>query len=604
MRFRRTAAACTALATLAAAAAACGSTSAPTGSSTGAPVSGGTATFAEAPGSPPNYIFPLDALQYFDTTDINQFQNLMWRPLYFFGNGNQVILNKQLSLADPPVYSDGDHTVTIHLKSVRWSDGKPVTSRDVTFWINLLRANKDNWGEYAPGYFPDDVTSVSTSGASTVVLHLNSRVNPTWFTFNELSQIVPIPQHAWDKTSTSGAVGNYDQSTAGAHDVYKYLDGQSKHLGTFATNPLWQVVDGPWKLSTFRSDGYAAFVPNKDYFGQKPSLAKFVEQPYTSESAEYNDLRSGSLTYGYVPISDISQESLLKSQGYKVLPWYEWSMNILPMNFNNPTQGPLFHQLYIRQAMQRLINEPQLESAVLSGYGITDNGPVPNGPSKQYIDAKVEAGPLAYSLTASKALLTSHGWTPGKGGIDVCSQPGTGSHQCGKDIKAGAPLHFTMIYSAGVTSIDQEAQALKSSFSQAGIDLALTEAPANQVYSAAVPCTSNQSACSWGMAYWGNGWEFSPDNYPTGEVAFASGAVGNFGSYSDKTMDSLIKATTTQPGQAPLNAWQDYTAEQVPMLFMPVSPVQISAISTKLRGATPQPADGLTITPEQWSLRK
>ena len=27
-------------------------------------------------------------------------------------------------------------------------------------------------------------------------------------------------------------------------------------MSTFATNPLWQVVDGPWKLSQFQSSGY------------------------------------------------------------------------------------------------------------------------------------------------------------------------------------------------------------------------------------------------------------------------------------------------------------------------------------------------------------
>ena len=603
MKFRRTAAVL-ALSTLAMTAGACGTTGTPTGGAGGKPIVGGTATFAEAPGSPPNYIFPLDALQYFNTTDINQFQNLMWRPLYFFGQGNNVVLNQQLSLADPPVYSNGDRKVTIHLKAVHWSDGKPLTARDVTFWINLLRANKNDWGEYAPGYFPDDVTSVTTSGQSTVVLDLASQVNPTWFTFNELSQIVPIPQHAWDKTSSTGPIGNYDETQAGAHAVYKFLDAQSRNLGTYATNPLWQVVDGPWRLSRFSSDGYAAFVPNKSYFGHKPMLAKFVEVPYTSESAEYDAVRAGSLTYGYVPISDLGQKALLESQGFQVTPWYLWSMNIIPMNFNNPSQGALYRQTYIRQAMQRLINQPQLESAVLNGYGITDNGPIPNGPSTQYVDATVKAGPLAYSLAAAKSLLESHGWHPGAGGVAVCARPGTGSQQCGAGIRAGSPLHFTMVYAAGIASISQEAQALKSSFSQAGIDLALTQQPASQVYAAAVPCTSKQSDCSWGMAYWGNGWEFSPDNYPTGEVAFATGAVGNFGSYSNPKMDALIKATTTQPGQGPLNAWQDYTAEQLPMLFMPVSPVQVSAISTKLHGAVPQPADGLTLTPEFWSLSK
>jgi peptide/nickel transport system substrate-binding protein len=589
---------------LASSASACATTGAPSSTAGGKPIVGGTVTFAEAPGSPPNYIFPLDSLQYFNTSNINQFQNLMWRPLYFFGQGSNVILNEPLSLAEPPVYSNNDSRVTIHLKAVRWSDGEPLTARDVTFWINLLRANKNDWGEYAPGYFPDDVTSVTTRGESTIVLDLAGRVNPTWFTFNELSQIVPIPQQAWDRTSPNGPIGNYDETQAGARAVYKFLNAQSMDLNTYATNRLWQIVDGPWRLASFSPDGYAVFVPNKHYFGHKPTLAKFVEVPYTSESAEYDALRYGSLTYGYVPISDLGQKALLESQGFQIVSWYLWSMNIIPMNFNNPVQGPLYRQTYIRQAMQRLINERQLESAVLDGYGITDNGPIPNGPSTQYVDATVKAAPLGYSLAAAKSLLRSHGWRQGAGGVAMCERPGVGGGECGAGIKAGTPLQFTMVYAAGVATISQEAQALKSSFSQAGINLTLTQEPAAQVYAAAVPCTSHQSDCSWGMAYWGNGWEFSPDNYPSGEVAFATGAVGNFGSYSNAKMDALIKATTTEPGSAPLDVWQNYTAEQLPMLFMPVSPVQVSAISMKLHGAVPQPVDGLTLTPEFWWLSK
>ena len=113
--------------------------------------------------------------------------------------------------------------MTINLKHYQWSDGKPVTSRDVVFWINLLRANKVNWGEYAPGFFPDDVTKVAAPSTSQVVLTLNGPVNPQWFTESELTQISPLPQHAWDKTSATGKIGNYDTSTSGARAVYKFL---------------------------------------------------------------------------------------------------------------------------------------------------------------------------------------------------------------------------------------------------------------------------------------------------------------------------------------------------------------------------------------------
>jgi len=46
-------------------------------------------------------------------------QELMYRPLYWFGNGSTPNLNPSLSLAENPVYSDGNTTVTIDLKPLQ-----------------------------------------------------------------------------------------------------------------------------------------------------------------------------------------------------------------------------------------------------------------------------------------------------------------------------------------------------------------------------------------------------------------------------------------------------------------------------------------------------
>ena len=59
-------------------------TTVPTG---GTASNGGTATWAELPGSPPNFIFPFDPPGLFSVPNISQFQYLMYRPLYWFGQG-------------------------------------------------------------------------------------------------------------------------------------------------------------------------------------------------------------------------------------------------------------------------------------------------------------------------------------------------------------------------------------------------------------------------------------------------------------------------------------------------------------------------------------
>ena len=103
----------------------------------------GVVIFAEQPSSPPNYIMPLMSGAY--TTDANllQFSDLMYPPSFWFGQGNKNELDTALSLGETPVYSSKNTVVTITLKHWRWSNGQPVTARDVIFWLNILSAATD-----------------------------------------------------------------------------------------------------------------------------------------------------------------------------------------------------------------------------------------------------------------------------------------------------------------------------------------------------------------------------------------------------------------------------------------------------------------------------
>jgi peptide/nickel transport system substrate-binding protein len=589
--------------------AACGSSSSSsTSSSSGTKVSGGTATFAEGAGASPNYIFPLTSSQFFSVDNLSQFQILMYRPLYFFGVGSTPEINYQLSIGNPPVYSNNDTTVTITLKHYMWSDGEPVTSRDVIFWMNLLEANKANWAAYVPGAFPDNVKSYSAPNADTVVFQLTQKVNPTWFTYNELSQITPLPI-AWDRTSLSqpapspNAANLPDTTTSGAKAVYNFLNSQATNINSWASSPIWSVVDGPWKLQSSSSTGRMVFVPNPSYSGPiKPSLSQFIELPFTSDQAEFNLLRSGNgaITYGYIPVTDLSQKGYIESLGYRIEPWIDFGFTYFPENYNNPIYGPVFKQLYFRQAFQHLIDQPQWITTFLKGYAVPTYSPVPLAPANPFADAASKANTYPYSLSAAKFLLTSHGWKL-VNGVMTCENPGTGANQCGAGIPKGLALTLNLQYASGIQALAQEMQALQSAAAQVGIKINLSQAPFNTVISNAAPCSG--SSCTWQMENWGGGWEYSPDNYPTGGEIFSTGAGSNFGSWNDPTTDSLIQEThTASNAQAALDAYQNYMARVLPVVYLPSADYAISAISNKLQGVTQNPY--LNLTPEEWYFVK
>jgi peptide/nickel transport system substrate-binding protein len=102
-----------------------------------------------------------------NNVDLFQFTPFMWRPLYWFGVNGTPNINYQQSMADPPKYSNGGKTVTITLnRKFTWSNGKPVTNRDVELWLNILKAEKGEYLGYSPGSIPDDVTSMSFPASS------------------------------------------------------------------------------------------------------------------------------------------------------------------------------------------------------------------------------------------------------------------------------------------------------------------------------------------------------------------------------------------------------------------------------------------------------
>jgi peptide/nickel transport system substrate-binding protein len=173
----------------------------------------------------PNFIFP-----YPPSTNTNGYNISLtfglWPDLAYPGDGGKSIVNRKKSLFSSFTYSHRDSVITIVLKPWEWSDGVPITSRDFTFTYNLLKVNYNNWIGYVPGLFPTDVKKVLTPNQHTVVLDLAQSYNPAFYTDDVLSQIALMPQHAWDKTSARGKVGNYDETKTGAKAVYAFLQKQ------------------------------------------------------------------------------------------------------------------------------------------------------------------------------------------------------------------------------------------------------------------------------------------------------------------------------------------------------------------------------------------
>jgi peptide/nickel transport system substrate-binding protein len=527
------------------------------------------------------------------TVNVDQLMDILYRPLYWYGDNYRPTVDYNRSLAQKPIFASDNKSVTIHFNNYKWSDGEPVDARDAIFWLNVVKASPSTeWCGFAPGYFPDLIKSYSAPNPTTLVLKFDKAYDPEWVLYNVLSQITPMPL-AWDRTSLSGCsamcsmlstlpVGTSSFNTKNGGAVYKFLDAQSKNTGSWASSPLWKIVDGPFKLQSFSSSGQVVLVPNPKYSGTpKPSISKFVELPFTSEAAIFNTIRSGgpsAVTIGTIPPQYAPQIPAIEALGYQDNKAGYYGFNYFPVNLNTSAKTStgqpvrfIFRQTYFRNAIQHLIDQEGWIKAYLDNTASPTCGPIPITPPSPLVNTSaISFAPCAYSISTSSKLLSDHGWKVVPGGTTTCTDPA----KCGSGISKGEAISFNIDYLSGVVSTEDEMNQLAANAKKLGISISLSTHPFATVISAAVPCTPSQATCKWAAENWGAGWIYGPGYLPTGEPLYNPGSAANAGSYNDAKMTSLIKATITGPlsqeNQALAN-FANYTAQQDPVIFGPTS---------------------------------
>jgi len=608
-----------ALAVVGLVATACGSSHTSTPTTTNS-VKGATASLPIISGTGANCMLPFETTKCYSVANYQDFQYLLVRPLYMFGGNSNTstTVDEAGSPAELPVFSNNGQTMVINLKpSWKWSNGQPVDAKDLMFFLNMLEAEKANYAGYTPGLMPDNMTSYKMTGPDQVTINLNKTYSSIWFTYNQLATVYPFPL-TWDTTSTTGAADSGGCLADSAADkwakciaVWKFLDTQNTATSTYATNPLWQVVDGPYKLTSYNVNGNMSFVPNPAYSGTPTAQVALKFSEYTSDTAVFTALKSGALSASgpnagvtpsdlplATPGSPVPPSNPLASSGYTIDGAYQFGIGYAYINFNNPTYGPILQQLYFRQAMMMLNDQVGMSKAAARGYWLPTTAGVPQQPpGSQWISPVMKEngaqGPYPYNVAKAKALLAAHGWKV-VGGVLTCE-----SSACGTGVKVGAQAKFSILYTSGISTQAAVTSVLKSGFNAAGIQLTVVPTTFDTLLTYTVPCKPTQAACAkWTLPYLGV-WLFNGPGYePTGEPLYQSGVSNNSGSYADPKMDALIKGTQSSSSMTAFYNYADYNAAQVPDLFLPWQTTQV-AVSNNLHNATWNPY--LTWFPEYWT---
>lgn len=450
--------------------------------------------------------------EYNEESSLLLYPNLLW--INRFGE-----IDWSRSLASAVTTTDNQNFL-ITMRPWHWSDGVPVTAKDVAYSFSLDKAIGPSWVGYGLGGLPDIVKSIKVLNPRQLLITTTHPVNPTWFIYNGISNLAPLPEHAWKHYS---------------------LDQMRKLQ---STPSFFSVVDGPLKIKSLDVGQDAVFVPNPAWQGRKMHFSRLVFTFLQGDGVDLQGVESGALDAGELPMDLFGAVRNLHGIHVIILP-QETYQNVMYMNFRNPKVA-FFRDVRVRQAIADAINQKAIVKYLEHGAGDPAHGPVPQSFTK-FLTPAMKKGiyPVGYDPAKARALLEAAGWRPGKDGIME---------------KDGKRLSFTYLEETGTDAVTEFDETVQADLRKVGIEMKIRLIGFNQLLAL--------------MAGPPQGWEatgvgFAAQDYPTGEWQFETGGYENSGGYSNPKMDRLIKETTEKPGIKYLYKYETYVSEQQPVIFEP-----------------------------------
>lgn len=312
-----------------------------------------------------------------------------------------------------------------------------------------------------------------------------------------------------------------------------------------------------------------------------------------------------SIDVGYLPLTDIKQAGAVKANGYNVFGYPDWGFTYVTYNFLDKTGhfNSVIDQLYFRQALAHLQDEPGYVKAFFGGAGGLAYGPVPAIPKSPYTPANAVKNPYPFSVPTTVKMLKSHGWNVVPGGTDTCAKPGTGAGQCGAGIPAGTKLSFNLIYATSPNYLGEMVTDLASQAAKAGIQIHLQSSNFNYIvnnYDNPIP-SGKPNINKWAMEDFGG---YTNNTYPTQLSIFSPGVL-NEGTFNNPTATRLIHASVSSGNPTAVKAEAAFLTQDQPSLFQP-NPDQVVVWKKTLSGTQASLANQTQfwLTPEFWYFTK
>lgn len=317
-----------------------------------------------------------------NTTD-NMVDRLIFDPLISAdpkGDPVPVLVTEVPTLENGGISKDG-LTVTYHMvKGVKWSDGQPLTSKDVKFsWQAMMNPNNNVVSRH--GF--DEVKSIDTPDDATAIVHLKERFAPF----------------------VSAFFGESDSPEA---IVPAHLLAQFPDINKIPYNNE-PIGSGPYKLSEWVKGDHITLVPNASYFRGAPALKQIIIRIIPDENTTLNELQTHDIDWMFEP--SYATYATLRSMKdidvrYNDVNGYEG------IQLNTSPDKPLADK-QIRLAIAYAIDKQRLLDTLTFGQQKLATEDLPDW--MWAYNPKVTTYP--FDLAKAKQILAADGWIPGPDGI-------------------------------------------------------------------------------------------------------------------------------------------------------------------------------------------
>lgn len=427
------------------------------------------------------------------------------------------------SLAYKVDITDGGRRYVLHLRqNARWSDGVPISAKDVVFTIHL-ESNPAVISGY-PGDFAL-MRSIRALDPYTVEVTL-SHPSPPFLENSLASDTLILPEHVLGKFPP------------GSEAEAKFVNGDT----AFSQHP---VTSGAWRILRNVPDAYIVLERNPTYWGPKPQLDQIAFRVYPQQDSLYAAVDAGEIDVTDIPPNLWRVHERLRGN-HKFINW-PWNVTFLLLpNYHDPAIA-FMHDPRVKQAMLYAINRRFIIDGIMSGQANVLNGPIPS--FSPYYDRTLKT--YEYDPAKARALLDAAGW----------------HEQNGVRSKNGVAMHLTLKTGGATDAVASNiAELIQANLKAVGIECTLDN---EEIQTFFVDLHNSR----FQLALRGIIQSPYPDDYKFyySTQTRANGGY-NVGFYSNPQVDRAILEARTAPSatiaRAALDRYQQLAREDLPVLYL------------------------------------